>query len=147
MIQLKFTTEYADVFIGTLTQVVGEREKRICQVALSKKARFTYHGLPDRFAGEYKLKYAYDGSRYMPVPLWHRKPLPVAMKADEEPITYRKPCLYYMSRRGKEEWNEMCRSLDGGQEYTLQVKWDVHDIHGESFFENPEEDEEGWEED
>ena len=101
--------------------------------------------MPERFAGEYKLKYAYDGSRYMPVPLFHRKPLTVAMKDDDLPITYRKPCLYYMSRRAKEEWNDVCCSLDGSQEYVLQVKWDVHDIHGEPFFENPEEDEE-WEE-
>ena len=144
MIKLTFTTEYADVFIGTLTQVVGEREKRICQVALSKNVKFTYRGVPERFAGEYKLSYKHEGTRYMPVPLFHRKPLAVAMKEDEEPITYRKPCLYYMSRRPKEQWNDMCRSLDGGREYLLNVKWDIRDIRGESFFEVPEEDE--WEE-
>ena len=144
MIVLKFTTEYADVFIGTLTQVVGEREKRICQVVLSKRARFAYRGEAERFAGEYKLKYAYEGSRFMPVPLYHRKPLAVAMKVDEEPIAYRRPCLYYMSRRPKEQWNDMCRSLDGGREYLLTVKWDIRDIRGESFFEVPEPDD--WDE-
>ena len=143
MIRLKFTTEYADVFVGTLTQVVGAREKRICQVVLSKRARFAYRGEAERFAGEYKLKYAYEGSRFMPVPLYHRKPLAVAMKVDEEPIAYRRPCLYFMSKRGKEEWNDMCRSLDGGQEYLLRVEWDIRDIRGEALFET---DEEEWEE-
>ena len=127
MIKLTFTTEYADVFIGTLTQVVGEREKRICQVALSKNVKFTYRGVPERFAGEYKLRYKHEGTRYMPVPLFHRKPLAVAMK-----------------ERPKEQWNDMCRSLDGGREYLLNVKWDIRDIRGESFFEEPEE--EDWDE-
>jgi hypothetical protein len=73
MIVLKFTTEYADVFIGTLTQVVGEREKRICQVALSKNVKFTYRGVPERFAGEYKISYKYAGTHHVPqvVPVLH----------------------------------------------------------------------------
>ncbi len=145
MIKLTFTTEYADVFIGALTQVVGQREKRICRVALSKSVRFTYRGAPERFAGEFKLKYRYEGARYMFVPLWHRRPLPVTVKEDEEPITYRRPCLYCLSRRTREDWNNVCRSLDGNREYVLQVGWDVREIHGEPLFAAAEDDEE-WEE-